>query len=240
MAIVTTRRIQLGSILALCLAPWLGSLALAADVGGVRLEHVRGQGMSGDLRRPEGPARDAAVLLLGAPGPIDPRLEPWAEALARAGLPSFTLAYGAGAKTLPVETVFLALDWLGRQDGIPRDRIAVVGLDAGAMLALVAATRTQRIIGLIVDGLPTKTPAADSAPTFSLNGAPLPPLDDIPIWRVRGPILVLGPAPADAFAILDQRHFAWPARAVEPAEAEASIVSLATRLGDRRGTRPSP
>ena len=159
--------------------------------------------------------------------------------LARAGYPVFALAYfrnrdgdppELGQKELrsvPLEYMFNALDWLEARPEVRADRIAVMGESRGAELALMIGSLRPDVAGVIAySPLALRWAAVGGGgPAWTLNGAPLPyvegvynratpmsqftdildgPVDvrnaaAIEVERIRGPVLLIS-SRADALS----------------------------------------
>jgi len=116
---------------------------------GVGRRPVTVEGLVGTLFLPpsEGPV-PAILVLGGSEGGLDERI---AALLSRQGFATLALAYFGCAQlpdelaSVPLEYIEEALNWLSSQEEVDSERIAVWGGSKGAELALVMASRDQRI-----------------------------------------------------------------------------------------------
>lgn len=107
----------------------------------------------------EGP-HPAVLLLGGSEGGLAEGLRAQAVLLQAQGFSTLHLAYhnapGKSAKlvNIPLEEFYRGLDWLKKQPGVDKDRIAIVGYSKGAEAGLLVATRYPGIRAAVL-GMPS-------------------------------------------------------------------------------------
>lgn len=100
-------------------------------------------------------ARPGVLLLGGSEGGLGSGAAREARSLAARGYSVFQLAYfrlpgqPKALELVPVETFTRGLDWLARQPGVDRGRLAVVGGSKGAEAALLLATRRADVRAVV-------------------------------------------------------------------------------------------
>ena len=136
--------------------------------------------------------RPAVITIGGAGGGLTTGRV--AKALAVKGYPALSLAY-MGVTGLPgrdddidVDYFARAARWLARQPGVDPQRIVIMGGSFGGEAALFAASQ----FGQLFHGAIGLVPRAYLDPGWRLHGERMPIGADIPISRIRGPILVAG------------------------------------------------
>jgi len=157
-----------------------GSRTAAYSIPGDEHVAIPGTGfnLAGTLTRPSGASgRLPAVVLIGGSGPTDrdetvagiPVFGQLARGLVEAGF--VVVRYdkrGVGQSGGRTESVTLSdyaedarsiVRWLQRQDGVDRDRIAVVGHSEGAAVAMILASREKRVKAVVLIAGPGTTGA---------------------------------------------------------------------------------
>lgn len=190
--------------------------------------------------------RTAVILLNGSDGGFPP--DTLAHDLASAGYPTLALAWlqdqsGLPASVprtgpVPLERVFVAIDWLRSRPEVAADRIVLMGVSRGAELALLVATRRPDLGGVIAfspgshvwGGVSHPQGVQFDIPMWSLAGTPLPWLSNRPDFQ--SPIhdwFALAPERADA--IIPVERIACPLMLISssadglwPSEAYAGAI----------------
>jgi dienelactone hydrolase len=138
-------------------------------------------------------ARPAVLLLGGSGGGLpDPEI---AAALASHGYPVLGLAYfaepglPATLSNIPLEYFAKALQWLAAQSDVTPTRIAILGASRGGELALLLGATYPALVDAVVAASPSSYvlggfPSGDA---WTLAGKPV--TGEIPVERIRGPVL---------------------------------------------------
>lgn len=153
---------------------------------GIRVQQVTHDGIVGVYATPaemdSGQRRPAVLAFSGSEGG-DRFAAATARWIAGLGYPALGISYfGSGGQPprlegVPVETFLTALDWLGQQPGVDRERVFTYGASRGGEMALwLAASRPNDVFGAfapvgagaIVCGVPDTT-----LPAWTLAGHPL-------------------------------------------------------------------
>lgn len=152
-------------------------------------------GLIGNWFPPAGPAaaagtrRPAILLLGGSEGALSASGVRMARALSAMGYGVLQLSYfrapgqSPSLELVPLELFDRALGWIGRQPGIDRRRLGVIGISKGGEAALLIASRNKKLRaviagvpshvawpGVVWDGAWGTTPR----PSWSAGGQPLP------------------------------------------------------------------
>jgi dienelactone hydrolase len=201
---------------------------------------LRGDGVYGVLYPAAHPRGPAVITIGGSEGRL--RTTPIAKALAARGYPALALAY-FNEPGLPKTLAGIRLEYfvqaarrLAKQPGVDPDRIILVGGSRGGEAALVTAAEFPRVfhgaIGLapssyLYPGYPP------SGAAWTLRGQTLPAGMDIPVEKIRGPVLVAGagkdgvwdsgPAVRYVAQTLHDGHFRYPHRELYLPNANHSI-----------------
>jgi dienelactone hydrolase len=219
------------------------------DVG-VRRRDLRpaADGVYGTLFLPPGtPAtrRPALVVLGGSEGGLS--TEPAAALLAAHGYPALALAYfkepglPARLRDVPLEYFERALRLLRTQPGVDPAHLLVQGTSRGGEAALLIGATYPDLVHGVVAGVPSSrvnpTPLT-STPAWTLGGRPLPPGQEIPVERIRGPVLMdCGGQDGvwqscqyvdDVSFRLRQHHFGYPVVALKYPDGGHFVGSFAT------------
>jgi pimeloyl-ACP methyl ester carboxylesterase len=134
----------------------------------------------------------------------------------------------ASLTNVPLEYFARALRLLRTQPGVDLDHVLVQGASRGGEGALLIGATYPDLVNGVVAGVPSSrvghTPAG-AAPAWSLHGRPIPPGEEIPVERIRGPVLMNcggqdGEWPScifvDAVSFrLKQHHFGYPVTALK-------------------------
>lgn len=188
----------LGTLIALTVAggaalwiwkPWVPSIELAEP--GPEGRRVTEQGVFANFFPAQGAGPHAGVVLLGgSEGGLHPGVRHEAVELQKAGFAVLQVAYfrapglPKNLELVPLETFDRAIDWLGRQQGVDKNRIALIGTSKGAEAALIVATRRPEVRA-VAAGVPSSVVwtginwdygGGGTQPSWSLNGKPVPAL----------------------------------------------------------------
>ncbi len=126
----------------------------ASDAPYVKTE-IRSLGLVANLYQPAGKGPHPAVLLLGGSGGGIGWQDATADTLARQGFAAMALAYAGKddlateIERIPLEYVQHAVEVLRIQPFVDRKHIAVVGVSKGAELALLLASMTPELNGVV-------------------------------------------------------------------------------------------
>jgi dienelactone hydrolase len=209
-----------------------------ADVG-VRGRDLRpaADGVYGTLYQPADTSvrRPALVVFGGSEGGLSPVVASAAAVLAAQGYPALALAYfgepGLPARLtdVPLEYFARALRLLRAQPGVDPKHVLVQGTSRGGEGALLVGATYPDLVDGVVAGVPSsRVNAAPFEPTkaaWTLRGRPLRPGQDIPVERIRGPVLMdcggqdgIWPSCLFLDAVrtrLAQHHFGFPVTALQ-------------------------
>ena len=124
-----------------------------------------------------------------------------AEELAINGFPALALAY-FGEPGLPrtldhirLEYFARAARWLAHERGVDPRRISILGSSRGGEAALVAAAEFPRLFHAAIGLVPSSYLYPGYPPTgsaWTLRGQTLPVGMDVPVTKIKGPVLVAG------------------------------------------------
>jgi len=165
----------------------------------VSIQTVRRDGFAGALYTSAAvrPGAPAVVVLGGAEGGEDaaPAL-----GLAMSGYPALALAYFAGPGlpqclcSIPLEYFARAVGWLRAQPAGRGRPVVLYGASRGAEAVLLLASYLPHLAGGVVASSPTAAinPANSvvPGPAWTFGGQPLPPVGNIPVTRIRVPLLM--------------------------------------------------
>ena len=173
-------------VLSIFLSLAFGATQLAQSQEVQRVD-LREGGLVGRFYAAAGASKQTGLLMLTGSGGGYPD-EYAARDLAKAGYPVLALAYfrtreGQPAeleqkelRSVPLEYMFKALDWLASRPEVRRDRIAVMGESRGAELALMIGSLRRDVAGVIAYS-PQEvrwSAVGGGGPAWTLNGVPLP------------------------------------------------------------------
>ncbi|MGH9686862.1 MAG: acyl-CoA thioester hydrolase/BAAT C-terminal domain-containing protein [Candidatus Acidiferrales bacterium] len=136
----------------------------------------------------------AVIVLSGSGGGFDVDK---AAVLSRHGFATLALAYfgvpplPAWLHRIPLEYIESALEWLAEQPEIDARRIGVLGVSRGSELALLAATRINRIRAVVA--------YAPSSVAWDSGGRDKATGETIPAWTWRGEPITSAPLPLRSF-----------------------------------------
>lgn len=161
----------------------------------VRARKVREAGLVGRLFEPKAAGPLPAVLVVGGSGGGVAWSEEMAALLASHGYVALALAYFGieglppTLDRIPLEYFGTALDWLGRQDKVDRNRMAVSGISRGGELALLLGATypaIRAVVAYVPSGIvwPAYPPSGHSA--WTRNGRDVPHADVMPLeeWDI--------------------------------------------------------
>jgi dienelactone hydrolase len=143
------------------------------------------------------PGAPAVIVLGGSEGGYDAIP---AAALAMSGYPALALAYFAEPGlpqclcSIPLEYFARAVGWLRAQPAGRGRPVVLYGASRGAEAVLLLASYLPHL----ADGVVASSPTADingavsaaGGPAWTFGGQPLPPVGNIPVTRIRVPLLV--------------------------------------------------
>jgi dienelactone hydrolase len=151
----------------------------------VTRREVRERGLLGTLFLPQDGSPAAIIVLGGSGGGLN---EGMAALLASHGFATLALAYH-GEESLPEQLAEIPLEYfetairfLGEQEGIDADRIAVQGVSRGGELALLLGAtfpKIRAVVAIVPSGVVWKgccSPEAFSQPAWTYRGVPVTPL----------------------------------------------------------------
>ncbi len=204
---------------------------------GVRPRELRPatDGVYGTLYLPANTSvrRPALLVFGGSEGGL--RTGPAAALLAAHGYPALALAYfgapglPATLTKVPLEYFAKALALLRAQPGVDPDHVLVQGTSRGGEAALLVGSTYPDLVHGVVAGVPSSriepTPHRLDSPAWTLHGRPLTIGAEIPVERIRGPVLMNCGGQdgiwqsclfVDAVSFrLKQHHFRYPVTALE-------------------------
>lgn len=205
---------------------------------GVRSRDLRpaADGVYGTLYQPAGTSvrRPGLVVFGGSEGGLSQFAAGAAALLAAHGYPTLALAYfgepglPATLTNVPLEYFAKALTLLRAQPGVDPRHVLVQGVSRGGEAALLLGATYPDLVDGVVAGVPSSrvqlSPGLRGT-AWTLRGRPLPAGEDIPVERIRGPVLMNcggqdGVWPSCLFleavrTRLADRHFAHPVTALE-------------------------
>jgi dienelactone hydrolase len=171
------------------------------DDVGVRHRDLRpaADGVYGTLYLPTDTSarRPAVVAFGGSEGGLSSAS--LAAMLAANGYPALALAYfkepglPATLANVPLEYFARALHLLRAQPGVDPRHVLVQGVSRGGEAALLLGATYPDLINGVVAGVPSSRVnpgAGGSTPAWTLGGRPVPIGEDIPVERIRGPVLM--------------------------------------------------
>jgi len=156
----------------------------------VTARKVREAGLVGSLFEPKAVGPRPAVLVVGGSGGGVRWSEEMAALLASHGYVALALAYFGmeglppTLDRIPLEYFGTALDWLGRQDRVDRNRIAVSGASRGGELALLLGATypsIRAVVAYVASGIvwPAYPPSGHSA--WTRDDQDVPHADVMPL-----------------------------------------------------------
>jgi dienelactone hydrolase len=172
----------------------------------ISVQTVRQDGFAGLLYTSPavGPGAPAVVVLGGAEGGEDAAV---AAGLAMAGYPALALAYfnEPGLPqclcSIPLEYFARAVGWLRTQSAGHGRPVVLYGVSRGAEAVLLLAAYLPHLADGVVASSPTAVIngaiSAAAGPAWTFSGQPLAPVGNIPVTRIRVPLL-LGDGGQDA------------------------------------------
>lgn len=224
---------------------------VGAQDAGVRVRELRPapDGIYGTLYLPADTSvrRPALVVFGGSEGGLG--TGPAAALLAAHGYPALALAYfgepglPATLRDVPLEYFAKALTLLRAQPGVDPDHVLVQGTSRGGEGALLVGATYPALVNGVVAGVPSnraeRTPfVAAVFSAWTVRGRPVPPGTEIPVERIRGPVLMncggqdgIWPScpQVDAVALrLKQHHFRYPVTALEYPDGGHSVGGFST------------
>lgn len=106
-----------------------------------------------------------------------------------AGLPQYL-------ERIPLSYFAHALRWLARQPGVDPHRIVIEGVSRGAEAAILTAAAYPSLVHGAVEYVGSATVAGGNGPTgaaaWTVRGRPVPAGTELPVWKVNGPLLLIG------------------------------------------------
>jgi dienelactone hydrolase len=174
------------------------------DIAGVRQRELRpaADGVYGTLYLPADTSvrRPALVVFGGSEGGLSPLVSSAAAVLAAQGYATLALAYfgvaglPATLREVPLEYFATALRLLRTQPGVDPGRVLVQGTSRGGEAALLVGSTYPDLVHGVVAGVPSSrvesTPGQPNSPAWTLHGKPLTIGAEIPVERIRGPVLM--------------------------------------------------
>jgi dienelactone hydrolase len=141
----------------------------------------------------------AIVYLGGSAGGLPCSIE--TSLLASHGYPVLVLAYynvpGLPARLdrIPLEYFKRALEWLARQPGVDANRVVTMGLSKGGEAALLLGSSYPSLVHGAVDYVGPSTIGSGypyDATSWTLRGKPVPTGSTIAVWKINGPLFLVG------------------------------------------------
>jgi dienelactone hydrolase len=192
--------------------------------------------------------RPALVVFGGSEGGLSPIVTNAAAVLAAQGYPALALAYfgepGLPARlaNVPLEYFARALRLLRAQPGVDPEHVLVQGTSRGGEAALLVGATYPDLVDGVVAGVPSSrvnpTPFDPTTPAWTLHGRPLTAGAEIPVERIRGPVLMncgdqdgIWPSCLFLDAVrtrLTEHHFSHPVTALRYPEGGHYVGSFAT------------
>lgn len=200
-------------------APFTEHVTITASSGGrtAQAEVARNWVLRGVVSRRASPARDGFVGCYFAPrasagripgvvilGGSEGGLNCSGTVLAAHGLAVLQVAYFAAPtlphllERIPVEYFCGALRWLARQPGVDPNRLAVWGISYGAEAAILSgihcplAHAVIEAVGRDIADAGCCTGQSAGEPAWTVGGKGIPPGTPLQVWRVHGPMLLIG------------------------------------------------
>ena len=230
---------------------------------GIRQRDLRpaADGLYGTLYLPSDTStpRPALVVFGGSEGGLSPLVTEAASLLAMNGYPALALAY-FGASGLPATLGGVPLEYFTRavrllraQPGVDQRHVLVQGTSRGGEAALLVGATYPGLVNGVVAGVPGAraggTLVTAGPPSWTVSGRPVPIGQDIPVERIRGPVVTncgeldgVWPSCPNMDAVsfrLKQHHFYYPVIALRYPDAghyvgsfETSYVSVTDALLD--------
>lgn len=171
----------------------------------------------------------AAVVLHGSEGYAANTSRAFAAALAARGIAALALCYfgcPGRPKTLhhiEIDDVFRAIAYMDRYPGVKRGDVTLIGFSRGGELALLAAAYDREPRAVVayygapftVGSYPSGAPGA-----WMMSGVPFPTGMQIPVTRIRGPVLLF----------VGARDRIWPANYSRQVASELQAAGHPHRL----------
>jgi dienelactone hydrolase len=170
---------------------------------GVRLqeETLAKQGFIGCFWSPQHSQQPAPAILEfgGSEGGLDCGLG----LLAAHGYPELRLGYFSlpglprYLERIPLAYFAQALRWLARQPGVDPRRIVISGASRGAEAAILTAAAYPSLVHAAVEYVGSALTLSSNglqrgATAWTLRGQPIPAGRPLPVWKVNGPLLLIG------------------------------------------------
>lgn len=193
-------------------------VTLDAAVGGrtVASTTLRRQVVSGDVRfrqatlakqgfvgcywSPKHPQRPEPAIL--AFGGSEGGVECGYGLLAAHGYPELHVAYFGLAGLpkylagIPLGYFARALRWLAQQPGVDPSRVVILGASRGAEAAILTAAAYPSLVHAAVEYVGSAFTGSSNGPgssaAWTVRGKPIPVGTQLPVWKVDGPVLLIG------------------------------------------------
>lgn len=216
---------------------------------GIRATRLRPatDGLYGTLYLPADTSvrRPALVVFGGSEGGLSTGLA--AAVLAAQGYPALALAYfdepglPATLTDIPLEYFAKAVTLLRAQPGVDPHHVLVQGASRGGEAALLLGATYPDLIDGVVAGVPSSrvhSSTDGASPAWTLHGRPVTVGEEIPVERIRGPVLMdcgdqdaVWPSCEFVDAVtgrLTQHHFRYPVTALKYPEGGHYVGSFTT------------
>jgi dienelactone hydrolase len=174
---------------------------------GLKTEALRRIGLVGYFcsGAPSRVPRPAVLSLGGSEGGLPSTLG--CGLLASHGYPTLTLGYFGlsglphGLENVRLEYLARGLRWLARQPGVDPRKVVVNGYSRGGELALILGAVYPQLVHGVIAYVPSSVVnpgLVGAGPAWTLHGKELPFLE-IPVERIRGPVLLVGAGADDVW-----------------------------------------